>query len=161
MTWTYTGDPSDSPKDAVRFWIGDTTEATPQLSDEEITYLLQLTGGSVMQAAILACMQLANRYSSQVDFAVETELRVALSQRAEAYAKRARELREQSQSPGTGSALGALPVPYAGGISRSDMERQERDGDRVPPGFVVGIMSAPGTDPARRMTTNGAEDDEG
>lgn len=144
--WSYTGDPASSPGDAVRFWIGDTTETTPQLSDEEIAYLLSLTGGNVLQAAIAACVQLANRYSSQVDFAVETELRVALSQRAEAYAKRAQELRNQAKLPGFG---GLVPLPYAGGISVSDMQRQEQDGDRVPPGFVVGIMSAPGTDPAR------------
>lgn len=142
----------------MRFWVGDVNESTPQLSDEEIAYLLSLTGGSVIQAAILACMQLANRYSSQVDFAVETELRVALSQRAEAYARRAQELRDQAKLPGFG---GLMPMPYAGGISRSDMQRQEQDGDRVPPGFVVGIMSAPGTDPARRMTTGCWEDDEG
>jgi hypothetical protein len=147
--WSYSGDPATSPNDAVRFWIGDTTETTPQLSDEEIAYLLSLTGGNVLQAAIAACVQLANRYSSQVDFAVETELRVQLSQRAEAYAKRAQELRDQAQLLGFG---GLVPMPYAGGISRSDMQRQEQDADRVPPGFVVGIMSAPGTDPARRLT---------
>lgn len=158
MTWTYTGDPASSSGDAVRFWVGDVTDTTPQLSDEEIAYLLSLTGGNVLQAAIAGCVQLANRYSSQVDFAVETELRVDLSQRAEAYATRARELREQVKLPGFG---GLVPVPYAGGISVSDTQRQERDGDRVAPGFVVGIMSAPGTDPARRMTTGGAEDEEG
>lgn len=149
MTWTYTGDPASSPGDAVRFWVGDTTETTPQLSDEEIAYLLSLTGGNVLQAAIAGCLQLANRYSSQVDFAVETELRVDLSQRAEAYATRAQELRNQAKLPGFG---GLVPVPYAGGISVSDMQRQEQDGDRVPPGVVVGIMSAPGTDPARTHT---------
>lgn len=150
MTWTYSGDPASSPNDAVRFWIGDTTESTPQLSDEEIAYLLSLTDGAVLPAAILGCVQLANRYSSQVDFAVEAELRVSLSQRAEAYAKRARELQGMTEVPGMPTAV--HPLPYAGGISRSDMQRQEQDGDRVPPGFVVGIMSAPGTDPARRMS---------
>lgn len=138
----------------MRFWVGDVTEATPQLSDEEIAYLLSLTGGNILQAAIAGCLQLANRYSSQVDFAVETELRVDLSQRAQAYAKRAQELRDQSKVPGFG---GLVPVPYAGGISVSDVQRQEQDGDRVPPGFVTGIMSAPGTDPARRMTSGEEE----
>lgn len=155
MTWTYSGDPASSPGDAVRFWIGDTTEATQQLSDEELAYLLTLAGGNVLQAAVAGCLQLANRYSSQVDFAVETELRVDLSQRAAAYAKRAQELRDQSKIPGFG---GLVPVPYAGGISVSDTQRQEQDGDRVPPGFVVGIMSAPGTDPARRMTSECGEE---
>ena len=138
----------------MRFWIGDTTETTPQLSDEEIAYLLSLTDGAVLPAAILGCLQLANRYSSQVDFAVETELRVSLSQRADAYARRAQELREEVDRQTTS---GLAPLPYAGGISRSDMQRQEQDSDRVPPGFVVGIMSAPGTDPARRMPSSEEE----
>lgn len=153
MTWTYSGDPQDTPKDAVRFWVGDTTEGAPQLSDEEIAYLLTLTGGSVVQAAIAGCIHLSNRYSSQVDFAVESELKVNLSQRAQAYADRAQELRQQSQMPGLGTVHAQ---PYAGGVSRSDMERQEQAADRVPPAFVVGLMSEAGTDPARR----GARDEE-
>jgi hypothetical protein len=136
MTWSYSGNPASSTLDATRFWVGDVTESTPQLSNEELAYLLTQTNDRPLPAAILACLELANRYSSQVDFAVESELRVDLSQRAEAYAKRAKELRDEVLIPGTGSSL--APVPYAGGISKSDMARQEADADRVPPSFYVG-----------------------
>jgi hypothetical protein len=137
MTWSYSGNPGASDLDAVRFWVGDVWEGTPQLTDEELTYLLSLTGGKVLPAAIAACLELANRYSSQVDFAVESELRVDLSQRAEAYAKRATELREQASIPGT--VASRHPMPYAGGLSTSDMARQAADMDRVAPNFWVGM----------------------
>jgi hypothetical protein len=145
VTWTYSGNPASSPGDAVRFWIGDTTETTPQLSDEELAYLLSLTGGHVLQAAILGCQELANRYASQVDFAVESELRVDLSQRAEAYAKRAKALRDETLIPGT--SLSLVPRPYAGGVSKQDMARQKADSDRVPPSFTVGQFEEPGGRP--------------
>ena len=40
MTWTYSGDPSDSTRDAVRFMVGDTDVNDQLLSDEEIDYLV-------------------------------------------------------------------------------------------------------------------------
>jgi hypothetical protein len=135
--WSYTGNPASSPKDAVRFWLGDVNDSTPQLSDEEIAYLLSLTNDQPLQAAILGCLELANRYSSQVDFAVETELRVSLSQRAQAYAQRARDLKEQVTIPGVTATL--HPLPYAGGISTADKAAREQDSDRVPPSFWVGM----------------------
>lgn len=136
MTWTYSGDPASSPGDATRFWLGDTTETTPQLSDEELAYLLTQAGGKPLQAAILGCYALASKYASQVDFAVESELRVDLSQRAAAYAQRARDLERQAQQPGVAGAW--APQPYAGGVSQGDMQTREQDSDRVPPSFHVG-----------------------
>ena len=40
MSWTYSGNPADSRKDALRFLIGDTIEAEPVLQDEEIEFLI-------------------------------------------------------------------------------------------------------------------------
>ena len=40
MTWTYTGNPSSSPKDMYRFIIGDTLSDEPILQDEEILYVI-------------------------------------------------------------------------------------------------------------------------
>lgn len=40
MTWTYTGDPTTSPKDEYRFIIGDTDENEPILQDGEVLYVL-------------------------------------------------------------------------------------------------------------------------
>lgn len=46
MSWTYSGDPSKSQKDAARFAIGDTDSAKPLLQDEEITYLINESNGN-------------------------------------------------------------------------------------------------------------------
>ena len=40
MTWNYSGDPSLSSRDAVRFLIGDTDPNDPLVTDEEIAYAL-------------------------------------------------------------------------------------------------------------------------
>ena len=40
MTWTYSGDPASSPRDEVRFLIGDTDASAPLLSDAEVDYAL-------------------------------------------------------------------------------------------------------------------------
>lgn len=60
--WSYTG-PNDSPKDEVRFLLGDTTEQDQSLSDEEIQYLLDLEpDGNVYYAAANAAETMAAKY---------------------------------------------------------------------------------------------------
>lgn len=43
MSFSYSGDPSNSALDAVRFKLGDTSPVQPLLQDEEITYLVDTT----------------------------------------------------------------------------------------------------------------------
>ena len=40
MTWTYSGNPSSTERDAVRFLVGDTDTNDQLLSNEEIDYLV-------------------------------------------------------------------------------------------------------------------------
>lgn len=40
MAWTYSDDPKTSPKDQYRFYIGDTNEKQPKMSDEEIQFMI-------------------------------------------------------------------------------------------------------------------------
>lgn len=42
MSFTYSGDPSASKLDAVRFALGDTDASQPLLQDEEINYLISM-----------------------------------------------------------------------------------------------------------------------
>lgn len=60
--FTYTGDPSVSTRDKVRFLIGDTEEATAHFQDEEITYLIS-EWGDAYSAAQAAAEILAGRYA--------------------------------------------------------------------------------------------------
>lgn len=41
MTYTYSGDPTSSPKDEVRFTLQDTDTGFPLLTDEEINFLIE------------------------------------------------------------------------------------------------------------------------
>lgn len=40
MTWSYSGDPSNSDVDRCRFMIGDTDESNQLMQDEEIQYII-------------------------------------------------------------------------------------------------------------------------
>jgi hypothetical protein len=46
MSWTYSGDPNATQKDALRFLIGDTRENEPIMQDEEIQYLVAMYGSN-------------------------------------------------------------------------------------------------------------------
>lgn len=68
MTWSYSGDPSASSVDQVRFLMGDTDSTNPQLSNEEITYLLNAWNNVPYLAAAEGCMAIAGKYQSKADF---------------------------------------------------------------------------------------------
>ena len=131
--WTYTGDPRDSAKDALRFHLGDTDPEDQQLSDQEIYYLLDLKAGNVYLATAEAARSLAGKYSRQSDKAVG-DLRLSLGQKADHYWELARKMELQGLKRAT---------PYAGGISVSDKEKQRQDEDRVKPDFKRDMMENP------------------
>lgn len=46
MSFSYSGNPADSPLDECRFLLGDTNEAEPILQDEEIEYIIDQAGSN-------------------------------------------------------------------------------------------------------------------
>lgn len=46
MSWTYSGDPSNSVKDECRFLIGDININAPIMQDEEIEYIISEAGSN-------------------------------------------------------------------------------------------------------------------
>ena len=131
MTWSYSGDPSNSDLDKVRFLIGDTDQTDQQLQNEEINYLVS-SEGSVNDAAIKACYTLAAKYSRQIDQKVG-QVDYKCSQRIKSYLELAKRLEDQ---------ISDQPVaPYAGGISKSDKETNRLDDDRVKPKFTKELHS--------------------
>lgn len=69
MTWTYSGDPSSSARDEVRFLIGDTDKARQLLSDAEIAWAVaNFPSGGVgypnYRAAVHLINGLVSKYSS-------------------------------------------------------------------------------------------------
>lgn len=124
MNWTYSGDPTSSERDAVRFEIPDTDSAAQLFSNEEIAYALGQESG-VWAAAARCCETLARKFASQADLATG-DVKLTYSKQAENLAERAKELRLRAQ----GAA-----VPFAGGISQADKEARAQDEDRVQGAF--------------------------
>lgn len=83
LVWNYSGDPSNSDKDAVRFLIGDTDKSDQQLQDAEIQWILSQTQ-STYEAAITAVDQIIAGYSRQVSRTVGS-LSIQAQTRAEQY----------------------------------------------------------------------------
>ncbi len=137
MSWTF--DPTlTATIDQVRFLSGDVDTTDQQVANETITGLLTMYG-SVFRAAAAVCRSLASRYSRQSDVAMD-DMRKSLSQRAKAYAERASELEEQASSA---LGIGAVPMPFSGGMLDSVKQVQIDDPDRTQPLFTRDMM---GTD---------------
>ena len=125
MAWTYSGDPSSSDKDAVRFLIGDTDTNDQLVQDEEINWAL--TEGGVYYAASLTARSISAKFARRADFEVSKDLKVSYSKTAENYNKLADTMDRKASK--------LAPTPFAGGISVSDKESREEDTDRVKPVF--------------------------
>ena len=124
MAVTYSGDPSASDLDAVRFTTGDTDTSDPMLQDEEITWLLGETGDSVLEASWRSLIVAAAKYARLVDTS-SGDLRVSLSQRVKHLREQAMEVRQLADRE-TG-----VPVPFAGGLSESLKRTQDADEDLI------------------------------
>lgn len=112
MTWSYSLNPSTTDKDHVRFLIGDTVEAEPLLSDEEINFLVLTWKDkhSIYWAAAAACEQIAARYAREASFAADG-VSVSLGELQAKFQAQAETLREQHMSLLVGG------TPDVGGIS--------------------------------------------
>jgi len=138
---TYTYDPSlSTPKDQVRFRIGDTEVSPVEMalfSDEEITAQLMATGDDVSAASIAIVRGLISRYSRMSTISVgDTSIQ------AGNLAKQYRDLLADLERA---AATASSAAPFAGGISFADKEARECDPDRVPSRFRRdGVGSAGG-----------------
>lgn len=118
--FTYSGDPSSSSRDAVRFALGDTNPNEPIFFDAEIDYLLA-EQGSINEAAISGAQAAAAKFARHVTSAPQDE-RKDLATRVEHYEKLAAQLRTKRHKRPTGI--------YAGGISHADKDANAADCDR-------------------------------
>jgi hypothetical protein len=112
MTWSYSGDPTTSLMDQVRFYIGDTDENNQLLSDEEVSSITT-TYSNPFWAAGVAANALAAR------FAPSTEEKVgmwggAYQQRYEHFLQLSKELKEMAVRQA---------VPYFGGTEPQEDEQ--------------------------------------
>lgn len=110
---TYSGDPSLSTRDYVRFLIGDTNMAAPLFTNPEIDVTLANVGGPLYAAAAL-CRSQAAKYSSRATKRVG-DFSITYGDIARNFLTMAETYQAQADL-GVGS--GAV---YCGGISKSDM----------------------------------------
>lgn len=129
--WTYSGDPSQSAKDQVRFLVGDTNEKEPLLQDGEIRWLLNQYQNTPLNAAIRACETIISKLSRAVDESVG-RVSISFSQRRKGYADTLLMLRQRLAMEDA--------VPYCGGISVTDKYTQDMNTDRVRPDFTKHMM---------------------
>ena len=109
MTWTYGGNPQNSDLDRLRFLCGDTQQADPLITDEELNFLLG-RAGSPEAAAPEAAQAIMLKLSREVDYTLGPE-QVKASQRLTNYQKvwnalqasRVRKYAAPSWQPPTGS----------------------------------------------------------
>lgn len=135
-TWTYSGDPAISPKDAVRFLVNDIDPAEKQISDEGIAYLLSQYG-SPRLAAIAAAERLHMIYAQAASIVKEGDLMIDMKVRADAMSSLISLMKSDDTS--------AVPMPSAGGISIAQKQAVEQDTDRVQPLARMGQDDYPGT----------------
>lgn len=128
MTWSYTGNPANSPTDKVRFEIGDTVSTDPMLQDEEIQYCID-NESTYYGAVARACESIAMRFSREASTKVGA-LSLDLNSRAKQWSDRADKYRKRAL---------ASHAPYVGGLSRSEKADDESNPDRTGPYFRKGM----------------------
>lgn len=139
MAWTYSNDPANVPRDAVRFLVGDTDTSDQKVTDEEISFALLEANEDVYAGAAICARALSAKYARRVDVEFDG-VSHKYSQLSKSYMDLARKLENQSKAMGGNSAIGA---PLAGGIRISDMESANEDDDRVKPAFNTGQFRNP------------------
>jgi len=136
MSWSYSGNPDASPLDKVRFLIQDTDTTDQQLSDQEITAMLNDSGNNAYVAAISCVQALIAKYTRRADKNVG-DLHISYSQIAKGYKDLLSQIRQQA------TIYGGLCTPYAGGISIADKQIDQINPDLVQPSFSKGMNDNP------------------
>ena len=103
---TYSGNPSPSDRDTVRFLIGDTT--VPEfLTDEEIDWCL-IEEVNIYLAGALCCESIAARLAQEIDKSVG-DISVQLSQKYAHYVERGKWLRYRASKKHPGAVYYTNP----------------------------------------------------
>lgn len=139
VTWSYSGNPASSPKDEVRFLIGDTNTNDQQLQDAEINYAISLVTPPASPnyiPAIYCAEALAAKYARMVTKSVG-DLHVSYTDRLKNFQALATQLR-------TRATLAMVPF-NVGGELLSEKVAAFANGDLITTAARINGMSEPGT----------------
>lgn len=139
MAFTYTDDPVNVPLDAVRLLLGDTDTDDQKLSDAEITYFLAQAEDEPYGAAAIGARAIAAKFASEVSssFDAVRGIRADFGSLSKKYMDLAVRLESQAKKYGKKGGFGA---PLAGGITISGVESAEKENDRNPTEFRIGMF---------------------
>jgi hypothetical protein len=131
--WTYSGNPSSSVRDEVRFWMQDVDTNLPLMSDTEIDYLINTFEdqyGSAIMVAAIGCEVLSAKFASEVAVSADG-VSVGTSELQQKYNMLAESLRDQYKS-----TTGLDAAPLVGGI----LFNEAWDSTIKPLMFGIGFM---------------------
>ena len=137
MTWSYSGNPASSNKDAVRFLVGDTDTADQLVSDQEVNYAIAEQASNNLAAAMVL-RALAAKFSRLVTNKVG-DVSANCSDMAKAFQDRADALDPGGITTGT-----VLASPSFGGLSQSEKDAYDSNSDAVQPDFRKSMNDIPG-----------------
>lgn len=110
MTWTYSGDPSTSLRDRLRFELGDADAADPLIQDEELDFCLS-SESTFYGALAKAADAVAQRFTREATTSIGS-ISIENSKRAELWSQRAKEYRRRSSGLSAPSINKKASTPY-------------------------------------------------
>ncbi len=130
MSFNYSGDPSASTLDNVRFLIGDTDIDDPQFQDTEINAILAENASEPYSTAIVLVERLLAKYSRKVDKSMG-DLSISYSQMVENYRKLLPQLRMRASIE--------LCAPKLTAMVQDEKKSNEDDASLSKPSFKFGM----------------------
>lgn len=153
-SWSYSGDPTASTLDEVRFWLSDTDPALALLSDVEVGYLINryyAATGSALYVAAVGAEVLAAKFATEVSVSADG-VSVSTSELFDRFQRLAESLRDQFKAVGgpddlpggplltgiwsVGSSFAIPPLMFGTGFN-DNMEAGKQDYGDYSPGEGV------------------------
>jgi hypothetical protein len=151
MTWSYSGDPASSDRDAIRFYIGDTDTTLQLLQDEDIDFLIlkwMPVYNSDLLTAAAAAEIVANHFAREVSVSADG-VSVGSNELQQKYNDLAMNLRDMYKIEQVGTPIlpgiwdftwddSLKPLRFGVGFTDNYMAGRQDYGDYDPGGFPNG-----------------------
>lgn len=152
MSWSYSGDPASSDRDAIRFYIGDTDTTLQLLQDEDIDFLIlkwMPVYNSDLLTAAAAAEIVANHFAREVSVSADG-VSVGSNELQQKYNDLAMNLRDMYKIEQIGTPIlpgiwdmtwdpSIKPLRFGVGFTDNYMAGRQDYGDYDPSGFPNGV----------------------
>ena len=115
MAWSYVS-PKASPKDTVRFLVGDTNEDDQLVSDEEIEWFIEAFPSNEYHAAAEVAENIAAKFAREINQSAD-----GLSWSGSSLQQQYNDLAERLRAMGRRARRSGF-APYAGGLSKAERQ---------------------------------------